>query len=325
MDTRDRTRSASRRADPKASAVRSRAGTATKAKARPRKAPPKQPEPELIYTQPGPFNTNRFLIRLVTVIAVVFALIFSMSIFFKVKTVTVAGANKYTPLDIREASGIQEGENLLGISEAKLSTNIKEKLPYVNTVRVGIKLPDTVKIEIEELDVVYSVEAENASWWLMRSDGVVVEETNSAQAEQYTKLLGVKIEKPTVGQEATAAQPVTEETTEAGETVPQITTQASEQLDVAISIFQYLEDRGIVGEAASVDVTNMTQLEVWYKDRFQIQLGDSTQLAYKIKLAQVAVDQYMQSYDSGVLDVSLTIQPDEEKEYQVIYTPFDQE
>ena len=325
MDTRDRKRSANPRASQKASATRSRAGVATKTKAKPRKAAPSKPEPELIYIQPGPFNTNRFLIRLVTVVAVVFALIFSMSIFFKVKTVTVAGTNKYTPLDVREASGIQEGENLLGISEAKLSTNIKEKLPYVNTVRVGIKLPDTVKIEIEELDVVYSVEAADGTWWLMRSDGVVVEETNSAEAEQYTKLIGVKLEEPAVGQEAVAAQPAPEETTEEGETVPQVTTQASEQLDAAISIFQYLEDRGIVGEAASVDVTNMTQLEVWYKDRFQIQLGDTTQLAYKIKLAQVAVDQYMQTYDSGVLDVSLTIQPDEEKEYQVIYTPFDQE
>lgn len=321
MDTRDRTRSANVQRKPKAGTARSKSGTATKA--RPAKAP-KQPEPELIYTQPGPFNANQFLLRLVTVIAVVFALIFSMSIFFKVKTVTVAGTNKYTPLDIREASGIQEGENLLSISEAKLSTNIKEKLPYVNTVRVGIKLPDTVKIEIEELDVVYSVEAEDATWWLMRSDGVIVDKTNAAEAEQYTRLLGVKITKPAVGEKAVAAQPQIEETTEEGETVPESTSQAAEQLDAAISIFQYLEDRGIVGEAASVDVTNMTQLEVWYKDRFQIQLGDSTQLAYKIKLAQIAVDQYMQSYDSGVLDVSLTIQPDEEKEYQVIYTPFEQ-
>ena len=34
------------------------------------------------------------------------------------------------------------------------------------------------------------------------------------------------------------------------------------------------------------------------------------------------VMEHMESYDSGVLDVSLTIQPDPEKEYQVIYTPF---
>ncbi len=316
MDTREKTRSVNERRRTATPTAKRTAGKTAK------KAAPKQPQPEVIYTQPGPFNTMRFMLRLVTVIAVVFALFFGMSIFFKVKTVTVAGSNKYTPLDIREASGILEGENLLGISEAKISTNIKENLPYVDTVRVGIKLPDTVKIEIEELDVVYSVEAEDGSWWLMRSDGVIVDKTNAAEAEQYTRLLGIKVSKPKVGDAAAAAKPAPAETTEEGQTAPAVKDQAAEQLEAAISIFQYLEDRGIIGEATSVDVTNMTQLEVWYKDRFQILLGDATQLSYKVKLAQVAIDEYMQTYDSGVLDVSLTIQPDPDKEYQVIYTPF---
>lgn len=324
MDTREKTRSANRRGRPASGATKRATRTknaAAKARTKARPQTPKQPDLDVIYTQPGPFNANRFLLRLVTVVAVVFALIFGMSIFFKVKTVTVAGANKYTPQEIREASGILEGENLLSISEAKLSTNIKDNLPYVNTVRVGIKLPDTVKIEIEELDVVYSVEAEDGSWWLMRSDGVVVDKTNAAEAEQKTKLIGVKIAEPTVGQEAVASQPETEETTAEGESLP-VSTWPAEQLDAAISIVQYLEERGIIGEAASVNVADMTQLEFWYKDRFQILLGDTTELSYKIKLAQLAIDEYMQTYDSGVLDVSLTIQPDPEKEYQVIYTPF---
>ncbi len=320
MDTREKSRSVNRtRRTAATKASRTRGAVISKTR---RKTAPKQPQPEVIYTQPGPFNTMRFMLRLITVIAVVFALIFGMSIFFKVKTVTVAGSNKYTPLDVREASGILEGENLLGISEARISTNIKENLPYVDTVRVGIKLPDTVKIEIEELDVVYSVEAENGSWWLMRSDGVIVEKTNAAEAEQHTKLLGVKIAKPKVGKEATAAKPAPVETTEEGESTPPVKDQSAEQLQAAISIFQYLEERGIVGDAASVDVSNMTQLEIWYLDRFQVLLGDSTELSYKVKLAQIAIDEHMQTYDSGVLDVSLTIQPDPEKEYQVIYTPF---
>ena len=316
MDTREKTRSVNERRRTAAPAAKRTAERTTK------KAAPKQPQPEVIYTQPGPFNTMRFMLRLVTVIAVVFALFFGMSIFFKVKTVTVAGSNKYTPLDVREASGILEGENLLSISEAKISTNIKENLPYVDTVRVGIKLPDTVKIEIEELDVVYSIEAEDGSWWLMRSDGVIVDKTNAAEAEQHTRLLGIKVSKPKVGDAATAVKAAPAETTEEGQTAPTVNDQSAEQLEAAISIFQYLEDRGIIGEATSVDVTNMTQLEVWYKDRFQILLGDATQLSYKVKLAQVAIDEYMQTYDSGVLDVSLTIQPDPDKEYQVIYSPF---
>lgn len=278
-----------------------------------RSAAVKQPAPEVVYVQPGPFNKYRFMLQLVTVVAVVLALLFGMSIFFKVKTVMVTGNEKYTAWDVREASGIQEGENLLTISEPKISSNIKSKLPYADNVRVGIKLPDTVKIEIVELDVVYAVEATDTSWWLMRSDGGLVEKINSADAERYTKILGVQITDPQVGEQAVAAQP--QQTDENGETLP-VTVLASQQLETAISIAQFLESSGIIGGASSVDVTNPANLELWYSDRYQVVLGDSMELGYKIRSMKAAIDQ-MGDYQSGILDVSFTTWPEE-----VGYTPF---
>lgn len=328
MDTKDKNRSAGQprntaaRASTSRPRPQNRSAVATKTKSR-RVAAPKKPTPDVVYTQPDPFNRNRFILRLVTVVAVVLALIFGMSIFFKVKTVTVAGTNKYTAWDVREASGIQEGENLLSISEPRISSNIRSALPYVNSVRVGIKLPDTVRIEIVELDVVYAIEGDDGSWWLMRADGGIVEKTNSADAGQHTKVLGVRVTQPKIGEQATAAQPQPQ-TDDNGETVP-VTVQASQQLSTAVSILQYMEENGIIGEAASVDVANLENLQLWYGDRFQVILGDATQLSYKIGLVKNAIDQHMEDYDTGILDASLTIQPDPEKEYQVIYTPFNNE
>lgn len=282
----------------------------------------RQPSPEVVYTQPGPFNKNRFLLHILTVVAIVLALLFGMSIFFKVDTVTVSGFSKYTQWDVREASGIQKGENLLTLSETKISSNIISKLPYVDSVRIGIKLPDTVNIEIVELEVAYSIEARDGSWWLMRADGRLLEKISSADAELYTKVVGIQLDQPAAGESAKAYQPVSDETTQEGETIP-VTINAAEQLDTAVSILQFLEDRGILGQIASVDVTDVTDLQMWYGDRFQVLLGDDTQLSYKIGLIKTAVDVHMQSYNSGILDASLTVQPDSEQEYQVIYTPFD--
>ncbi len=292
--------------------ARTQNATAAKTRAR-RNAPVKQPTPDVVYTQPVAFNKYRFLLQLATVVAVVLALLFGMSIFFKVKDVTVTGNAKYTQWDIREASGIQEGENLLTISEPRISNNIKSALPYVDQIRVGIKLPDTVKIEIVELDVVYAVEAEDGSWWLIRSDGGVVEKTNSADAQQHTKILGVKIAQPAVGEQAVALQP--QQPTEEDQTVP-VTVLASEQLQTAQNIAQFMEDSGVIGMAASIDVTNLGNLEIWYADRYQVTLGDAMELGYKIKSMKLAIDQ-MGDYQSGILDVSFTIKPTE-----VIYTPF---
>ena len=283
-----------------------------------RKAPapnPKRPTPDVVYTQPGPFDRNRFLIRLATVIAAVLALVFGISIFFKVDTVTVSGFEKYTENDVVAASGILEGDNLIGLNEAKIASSIISQLPYVDSVRVGIKLPDTVKIEIKEINVVYAVEADDGSWWLMQADGGIVEKTNSADAELHTKVLGVKITGPNVGDKAVAAQPVSDETAPDGGQVP-VTVTGTEQLDTAVSIMQYLEKYGILGQMASIDVSNLSSLELWYGDRYHVIMGDTTELGYKVDSLQKALAQ-MGDYQKGTLDVSFTTWPDD-----VGYTPF---
>lgn len=299
-----------RRAAAATATKRRRSGVAASEK---RRNTVKKPTPEVVYVQPGPFNKYRFMLQLVTVVAVVLALLFGMSIFFKVKTVTVTGNEKYTAWDVREASGILEGENLLTISEPRISNNIKSKLPYADQIRVGIKLPDTVRIEIVELEVVYSIEGTDGSWWLMRSDGGLVEKITSADAEQYTKILGVQIADPEVGKQAVAFQP--QQTDDSGETVP-VTVLASQQLETAIAVVQLLEDNGVIGEASSVDVTSPTGLELWYGQRYQVVLGDDSELAYKIRTMKASIAQ-MGDYQSGILDVSFTTWPDE-----VGYTPF---
>lgn len=319
MDTKEKRRPTSKKK--RAPAKTGRRPESQRTPERKRRPSPKKPSSEVVYTQPGPFSRNRFLLQLLSVIAVVLALLFGMSIFFKVDTVRVAGADKYSAHDVEQASGIRDGENLLTIRKARISSNIQSRLPYVDTVRVGIKLPGTVLIEVKELEVVYAVEASDGGWLLIRSDGRVVESVTAADAEQHTRVLGITVEPTSVGEKVLAVQPVAETTPE-GATIP-VTADSAAQLDAAISILQYLEENGIIGTAASVNVSNLTDLQVWYGDRFQIMLGDTTQLSYKIQLAKTAIEKYMVSYGSGVLDVSLTIQPDPNANYEVIYTPFE--
>lgn len=281
---------------------------------RTRKPAPKAPSADVVYTQPGPFNKYRFLLYLATVVAVVLAIIFGMSIFFKVSTVTVAGNEKYTAWDVREASGIQDGENLFSISEPRISNSITKKLPYVKSVRVGIKLPDTVKIEIVEYDVVYAVEATDGNWWLMRSDGGLTEKVSSADAKQHTKIYGFALEKPEAGKAAVAFQPVPE-----GEETTPITVYASEQLAVSLTIVQYLENVGIIGDAKSINVSDIGNLEIQYGDDCKALLGDNLELGYKIRKMKAAFDK-MGGYQSGILDASFTIKPNE-----AVFTPVHKE
>ncbi len=269
---------------------------------------------DVVYTPPKPFHRGRFILRLVTVAAVVLAVTLSISIFFKVENIKVSGMDKYTAWDVREASGIQEGENLLTISKAKISGNIIANLPYVATVQVGIELPNTVNIHITEIEIAYAIEAEDESWWLINSDGRVVEKINASVAEDYTRVLGVKLANPAQGSAAVAAElPVEEE--ESAFTTP-VTVYGKDYLDAAISILQYMEMNGIIGQMAIVDVTDLGNITMWYGNRFQILLGDTGGLDYKVSAVKQAIDKTT-DYQTGILDASFTIWPD-----QVILSQF---
>lgn len=271
---------------------------------------------KVVYTESKPFNRNRFILQLVTMVAVVLALLLGLSIFFKANEFIVSGAETYTAYQIRQASGIQQGENLLTVNGAKVSGRIMAKLPYIKQVRVQIKLPDTVLIEVVEVDVTYAVQAKDEQWWLIDCDGKVIERISAAEAKSYTQILGVRLDTPVTGKQAVAEEPVPEGTTPDGETIP-VTVYGSERLATVLEVLQNLEKRGVVGNTiVSVDVSNMGNIELWYMDRYQILLGSNEDLDEKIHLMKNTIDQSSE-YQSGVLDLSFTARPDD-----VIYTPF---
>lgn len=274
-----------------------------------------QPAPVIIYTEPQAFNRSRFFLQLLTVTTVVVALVLGLSVFFKVKTITVSGADVYDAWTVREASGISEGDNLLTFSRARAGALIKANLPYVKDVSFGIKLPDTVNIIIVEDDVVYAIKDANSQWWLMNSSGRVVEQTTSGKASNYTQVLGVTLEDPVAGEKGVATESLPTETDESGEYIP-VTVTGAQRLSAALEILQALEDNDIVGSAASVNVASLEAITLWYGTRYQVDLGDSTDLAYKIACMNDAILQ-LSDYQSGILDISFSIWAD-----QVGYTPF---
>ncbi len=284
----------------------------------------KQPLPAVIYTQPQAFNRDRLLVQLVTVTAVVVAFVVGLSVFFEVKHIRVSGAEVYTAWAVQEASGIKEGDNLLTFSRARAGAQIKANLPYVENVSFGIRLPDTVNIIIEEEDVVYAIKDQDEQWWLINSEGRVVDQAKKGQASNYTQITGVAIDHPLRDQTAVAVEaqiiaPVegTDPTEETTEPVMQVATvSGAEKLSIALQIVRALEDNDIVGDAASINVAQTQSITMWYGTRYQINLGDSANLEYKIACMN-SVIMKMQEYESGVLDCSFTIWPD-----QVSYTPF---
>lgn len=304
MDTKERVR----RTSPSQTAAKQRASAAKKPTPM-----PKAPQ-DVVYLPPKPLSRTKLLLRLATVAAVVIALVLAMSVFFKVENIQVSGVNKYTAWDIKEASGIREGDHLMSFGMAGAAAKIKN-LTYVKDVRIGIKLPNTVVISVTEVEVTYAIKAQDDAWWLVSSKGQIVAKAEEGEQEQHTKILGIRVLNPVPGQTA-VAQETRQPTVDAeGNTVP-VTVTSAQHLSVAMDITDYLESNGIIGKAASIDVNDLGNIQLWYGEQYQVKLGDTSQLAYKIASMKSAIEQ-LDAYQSGVLDIRLL-----NGQNDVKYTPF---
>lgn len=276
---------------------------------KPRKNQPVQEQidrtaPEVVYLPPKPFKRSRFILHLATVVAIVVAIMLGLSIFFKVEKFEVVGAEQYTPWQIQEASGIKVGEQLLSFGVAKASGKITNALPYVKYVRIGVRLPDTVRIEIVETKVAYAIQDQDNTWWLMDALGKILEQCPEEKHKEHTVVTGLRLSSPAVGQQAVALEPEELPTDEAGNPIP-VTVTAAQRLMAIKDLAKHLENNSIIGQVASIDVTDLYEMSLWYEDTFHVLLGDTTQLELKIRYLKGFVDDYSvnRPYESGELNL----------------------
>ena len=238
-----------------------------------------KPNQEINYTQPRPFYRNRLIVQLLSVAAVALALTIGMSIFFKVDTVTVTGAAKYSAATIAEASAIETGDSLLFFGRAGAAYKIKSKLLYVDTVRFRLELPGTVNIIVEEKTVAYTVQATDGSWWMMTADGMLAERVTADTAENSSTIQGVLLQNPQTGKMAVAA----ENSAETG-----ITT-AADRLNAAILILSQMEKYELIGPKNQLDVSDLFALRLYCGTDYRVELGDCTDMEAKIATLQGAL------------------------------------
>lgn len=262
------------------------------------KPAPKRAEGEMVYAKARPINRKKLVLQLATVAAVALAIAIGLSIFFKVDTISVSGLNKYNYNTVAEASGIQKGDSLLFFSRAEVSSKIRQALPYVNTVRIGVTLPGTVNIVIEEVAVSYAIEDAQAGWWLISADGVVVEQTDGRAVADHTVIEGVRLKSPVVGNLAVAAEE------HDGESDTPVTVKGADRLAAALAVLDALENNEILGRFTSVNVQSPYDLYLWYGSDYAFKLGNTEDLNTKLAYVRSALPKILADYPAGTLDVS---------------------
>lgn len=220
-------------------------------------------------------------IRLLTMFVIVAVFMFGVAIFFKVRTVNVTGNSLYAPEEIVKASGIEIGDNLMILSKGAAAGKIMAVLPYIEEVRIERTLPDTVTIDVKESDASFAVAADDGTKWLVNASCKVLEQA-PASAADYPTLVGITATAPTVGQPLQCEQ--------------------ADGLEVVKVLLEQLENTDYISQIVEIDVTKPYDITLLYSDRFEIQLGGSDEMSYKIQYLTEVLSQ-LDETKAGVIDL----------------------
>lgn len=230
--------------------------------------------------------------KIMVMAAVILAMIVSMVIFFRVRTVEVEGNRYYSAQEIIDAASIMDGDNLLTLSRGEIAGNVIAKLPYIKSVRVTRQLPDSVVLRVSEYESTYAVKDTHGDYYLITAAGKVTEELGERDARSHIVVEELTINPPTIGEVVTLTCAEGKEA------------EAKMRLSALLQLLQEIENAELSKYVVSVQVPSAYQLSLWYGDRFEVRLGNRDKLAYKLEFLKVVISQ-QKDYVSGVIDLSL--------------------
>ncbi len=88
--------------------------------------------------------------------------ILSVTVFFNAETILVEGNTRYTAEELLEIGGLKVGQNLFRLDKFEVMDQM-ESLPYVKTVTIKRKLPNTLTVKVVENQPVVWVRADTGA------------------------------------------------------------------------------------------------------------------------------------------------------------------
>lgn len=224
-----------------------------------------------------------FLYKLLVFFVICGAIVAAMAVFFKVETIEVTGNSRYTAQEIADSGGLQVGDNLFLINKFKASEAITQSLPYISSVRISRKLPDTLCIAVEENGALCAIETASG-YWLMSSTGKLVEQTEAG--EDATVITGLSPMDPAVGQ------------------MLQVPEEETAAKDALLQLLPALESREALKRCSSIDLQGAGDMVLRFDGRFDVLLERDADFGYKLDCLLAVVDSKLEPNEKGTIDLT---------------------
>ena len=191
------------------------------------------------------------------ILSLVVLAILCVTVFFPVERVTVTGSKKYTPQQVVDASGITQDTNLIVVSENKLTEKIREKLPFVDSIKIKRDFPNHLLLSVNDAKE-YAVIKKGSEYYTVSKKGYVLSKYSKKPKDILEIVCGKK--NLTLGKMAEL--------------------NSESEVSAIEQIITNLRNKSIT--INYVDVTDSLNLEVKVCGRFIVNFGTSANLDKKI-------------------------------------------
>lgn len=265
---------------------------------------------------------RRRIIRLVTVLFVAVFLIAAIvwgiieiskaskgesASFFGVKEITVEfvdgeGTVRYAKEDIIRASGLFVNQSLLAVNKVQASNSVLQQFPYLDYVEVNNTSFSTVCIRVAEAEVLAALQLPQ-DWLIVGKNNHILEQVSTENLPaDLPRIIGAEPTQTTLGGEAMDER----------------------SLRICSTVIESVEANELEGITV-IDVTEKTNLRLWWKDRLELLLGNESNLTAQVtaftRLLPTLVEKNGESV-AGQLDMT-SYADDKSENDRAVYTPAD--
>ena len=212
-----------------------------------------------------------FLYKLLSVFLICGCLVAAITLFFRVDTVVITGEKRYAEAEIRQASGVEDGDNLFLLNKYQVIRNIAEALPYIEieNTRIQRKLPDTLLIQVQECGDPLAW-TQDGTVWLMSPAGKIVEQTDTAAG--YRTVDGCELLSPSVGTQIA------------------VDTAYETRRESLLELLAVLDETGDLAKVDAIHLGEASYISMDYMDRFTVKIPYQADFSYKLRVLELAIN-----------------------------------
>ncbi len=232
---------------------------------------------------------KRFLWTVTGIILAVIFVVFLANYLFVVRKIEfVSESPFYTEEQILEASGLSLGDKMFSFSAEDVRADMLRKLSYFADVRVTKVFPSTVEISFEEISGTMYVDVIGSHYILSPEFRVIARA--GEEALEHTRRMHVictSVDRCVVGEEISMTD--------------------TEQLALLQEIYRCLDKNGAVDQITYLDATDRFHISLNVNGKWDVALGDSSELDYKIRMLIKVVEKAHLDYGAdatGSIDVT---------------------